>query len=168
MEFSRQEYKSELPFLFLGDLPSSGIKPMSLVSLTLQADSLLLVTPGKPMRRHLDPHKEEGQETIETPIGEMQLLSAKHQGNSATPEARGETWDNCFLIRVSGRNHDFPSGSGVKNPPANAGDPGSVPGSERSPGRANCNPRQYSCLENPMDRGAWQAIVHGVICVGHD
>ena len=39
---------------------------------------------------------------------------------------------------------------------------GSIPGSERSPGEGNGNPLQYSCLENPMDRGAWQTIVHGV------
>ena len=50
----------------------------------------------------------------------------------------------------------------VKNPPANAGDPGSIPGSERSPGGRNGNPLQYSCLENSMDRGAWWATVHGV------
>ena len=53
----------------------------------------------------------------------------------------------------------------VKNPPANAGDKrdvGSIPGLGRSPGEENGNPLQYSCLENPMDRGAWQAIVHGV------
>ena len=50
----------------------------------------------------------------------------------------------------------------------NAGDPGSIPGSGRSPGEGNGNPLQYSCLENPMDRGAWQAIVHGVTRVGHD
>ena len=55
----------------------------------------------------------------------------------------------------------FPGGS-VKNPPANAGDVGSIPGAGRSPGEGNVNPLQYSCLENPMDRGAWQAIVHGV------
>ena len=42
----------------------------------------------------------------------------------------------------------------VKNPPANAGDPGSIPGSERSPGGRNGNPLQYSCLEHSMDRGA--------------
>ena len=46
----------------------------------------------------------------------------------------------------------------------NAGDPGSIPGSGRSPGEGNGNPLQYSCLGNPMDRGAWQATVHGVIC----
>ena len=51
----------------------------------------------------------------------------------------------------------------VKNPPANADRlVGSVPGSERSPGGGQGNPLQYSCLENPMDRGAWQSVVHGV------
>ena len=53
----------------------------------------------------------------------------------------------------------------VKNLPANAGDirdAGSTPGSGRSPGEGHGNPLQYSCLENPMDRGAWQATVHGV------
>ena len=52
-----------------------------------------------------------------------------------------------------------------KNPPANAGDArdmGSVPGLGRSPGEGNGNPPQYSCWENPMDRGAWWATVHGV------
>ena len=53
----------------------------------------------------------------------------------------------------------------VKNPPANVGDirdPGSVPGFESFPGGGHGNPLQYSCLENPMDRGAWWATVHGV------
>ena len=61
--------------------------------------------------------------------------------------------------------HSFPGGSTAKNPPANAGDTGdvsSVPGWGRSPGEGNCNPLQYSYLENPMDRGAWLAAVHGV------
>ena len=49
----------------------------------------------------------------------------------------------------------FSGGSVVKNPLANAGDTGSIPGSGRSPGGANGNPLQYSCLENLMDRGAW-------------
>ena len=50
----------------------------------------------------------------------------------------------------------------VKNLLANAGDMGSSPGSERSPGERNGNPLQYSCLGNPMDRGAWQATLHGI------
>ena len=57
---------------------------------------------------------------------------------------------------------DLPSGSVAKNLPANAGDAEDVsliPGSGRSPGEGNGNPLKYSCLENPMDRGAWQATV---------
>ena len=50
----------------------------------------------------------------------------------------------------------------VKNPPASAGDAGSVPGLGRSPGGGHGNPLQYSCLENPMDRGALWVTVHGV------
>ena len=59
-------------------------------------------------------------------------------------------------------------GSVGKESTCNAGDPGLIPGSGRSPGEWNGNPSQYSCLENPMNRGAWQATVHGVARVGHD
>ena len=57
----------------------------------------------------------------------------------------------------------------VKNPPASTGDikdAGLIPGLERSPGEGNGNPFDYSCLENSMDRGAWWAIVHGVVKYG--
>ena len=50
----------------------------------------------------------------------------------------------------------------VKASAYNAGDLGLIPGLGRSPGEGNGSPLQYSCLENPMDRGAWQATVHGV------
>ena len=69
---------------------------------------------------------------------------------------------------------DFPMAQKVKNPPAiqettcNAGDPVSISRSGRSFGKGNGYPLQYSCLGNLMDRGAWQAIVHGVTKVGHD
>ena len=56
----------------------------------------------------------------------------------------------------------FPGGSVVKNPPANAGDMGLIPGPGGSPGEGNGNPLQYSCLEKPMDREAWWATIHGV------
>ena len=56
----------------------------------------------------------------------------------------------------------FPGGSVVKNPPANAGDVGLIPGWGRSPGGGYGNPLQYFCLGNPMDRGGWQATVHAV------
>ena len=56
----------------------------------------------------------------------------------------------------------FPGSSVVKNLPANTGDAGLIPGSGRFPGEGNGNLLQYSCLGNTMDRGPWQAIVHGV------
>ena len=62
----------------------------------------------------------------------------------------------------------FPGGSDGKVSACNVGDPGLIPGSGRSPGKGNGNPLQYSCLENPMDRGAWQTTVYGVARVGHD
>ena len=56
----------------------------------------------------------------------------------------------------------FPGDPVVKNPSANARYTGLIPGSGGSPGEANGNPLHYSCLGNPMDRGAWKATVHGV------
>ena len=56
----------------------------------------------------------------------------------------------------------FPGGSNGKEHACTVGDLGSIPGSGRSPGEGNGNPLQYSYLENPMDRGAWWATVHGV------
>ena len=56
----------------------------------------------------------------------------------------------------------FPRGSVGKGSACSAGDPGSVPGLGRSPGEGNDNPLQYSCMENPMDRGAWRATVYRV------
>ena len=59
-------------------------------------------------------------------------------------------------------------GSYGKESACTARDPGSIPGLGRCPGKGNGNPLQYSCMENPMDRGAWQAIVHGVAGVGNN
>jgi len=56
----------------------------------------------------------------------------------------------------------FPAGTVVNNLPFNTGDTGSIPGLGRYPGVGNGNPFQYSCLENSMDRGAWQATVHRI------
>ena len=56
----------------------------------------------------------------------------------------------------------FPGGSVVKNLPDNAEDVSSIPGLGRSPGEENGNPLQYSCPGDPIDRGTWRAIVHGV------
>ena len=57
---------------------------------------------------------------------------------------------------------DFPGGSVVRNLPANAGDTGPIPGWGRCPGEGNGYPLQYSGPENPVDRGAWLATIHGV------
>ena len=67
----------------------------------------------------------------------------------------------CF---VSGRRapKGFPRGSDDKESACDAGDMGLIPGSGRSPGEGHGNPLQYSGLENPMDRGAWRALVHGI------
>ena len=62
----------------------------------------------------------------------------------------------CIYIYIG-----LPDGAVVKDPPANSGDMGSITGSGRSPGEGNGNPLKYSCLGNPMDRGAWRATVHG-------
>ena len=62
-------------------------------------------------------------------------------------------------------NTDFPGGSVIENSPVNSGDEGSIPGSGRSSGEGNGNPLQYSCLENPMDCGAWWATVHRMIYI---
>ena len=57
---------------------------------------------------------------------------------------------------------DFPGGSVSKESAFKVGDPGSIPGSGRSTREGNGNPLQYSCLENPMDKGVWWATVHGI------
>ena len=62
------------------------------------------------------------------------------------------------ILRIRG----FPDGSMVKNPPANTGDTGLITRLRRSPGGGNGSPLLYSCLENPMGRGAWLATAHGV------
>ena len=67
-----------------------------------------------------------------------------------------------ILILCQRPQRSFPGGSGIKNPPANTGDVGSIPEWRRSPREGNSSPLQYSCLENPTDRGTWRATVHGV------
>ena len=62
----------------------------------------------------------------------------------------------------------YPGGSDEKESACNMGDMGSISGLGRSPGEGTDNPLQYSCLENPMDGGAWQTTVHGVARVGHN
>ena len=74
------------------------------------------------------------------------------------PTSGGDTQKDTILLSWC-----FPGGSAVKNLPANVGGVGSTPSSGGSPREENGNPLQYSCLENPMDGGAWWARVHRVI-----
>ena len=67
------------------------------------------------------------------------------------------------FVHIFSNFSSFPGGSEAKASAWNAGDPGSIPGSGRSPAEGNGNPLQYSCLENPMEGGAWWATVRGVI-----
>ena len=73
-----------------------------------------------------------------------------------------------FLDSVGSALQGFPCGPVTKDSACNAGDSGSTPGWERSPGEGNDNPFQYSCLENPMEKEAWQTTVHGVARARHD
>ena len=79
------------------------------------------------------------------------FLAGKCSKKSFSTDLLFRYWSTNFLCSSVG-----------KESACNAGDPGSNPGSGRSPGEGNGNPLQYSCLENPMDRGAWWAAVHGV------
>ena len=71
-------------------------------------------------------------------------------------------WHTVFKIVVLFFTWSFPGGLVVNNLSTNEGDAGSIPGSGRYPGKGNNNPLQYSCLENPMDRGAWWSTVDAV------
>ena len=91
-------------------------------------------------------------------------------------ESKGLGMQGCWSKFIGNGGHHWPPSllhapqglpgtlltEALRNLHANAGDPGSISGLERSPGEGNGNPLQYSCLENPMDKGAWWAAVHGV------
>ena len=91
----------------------------------------------------------------------LQVWWAISKPLKATPEDRTISTSSSFLS-VQSWHHIG------KESACSAGDPGSIPRLGKSPGEGNGNPLQYSCLENPLDRGAWQATVHGVARVGHD
>ena len=91
------------------------------------------------------------------------LLVAEREALSV-PEKRPTSLVRSCPECVHQGNQSFPGGSEVKNVPANAGDAGNalIPGWGRSPGEGNDNPLQYSCLGNPLDRGAWWVTIQGV------
>ena len=78
------------------------------------------------------------------------------------------TSKNGYFLQQQQGEEGFPGSSDGKESPYNAGDPSLIPGSGRSPGGGKGNPLQYSCQDNPMDRGTWWATVHGFTELGHD
>ena len=102
------------------------------------------------------------------------LLTYDWRTQDQTPPAASSNWFGpmgdmfayygykIFGLAICMASTGFLGGSVVKNPPTNAGDTGLILGLGRSPGGWHGNPLQYSCLENPMDNGAWRATVHGV------
>ena len=95
-------------------------------------------------------------------LSRVQLFMTPWTGAYQAPPSMGfprqEYWSGLPLPSPSG----IPDGSVVKNLPANTGEPDAFTGLGRSPGEGNGNPLQYSCLENPMDRGVWWPIVQRV------
>ena len=84
------------------------------------------------------------------------------------PANAGDTSSIPGSRRCPEEGNRLPHSSVSKESACNAGDLGLIPQLGRPPGEGNGNPLQYSCLENPMDRGAWRATVHGVARVGHN
>ena len=146
MEFSRQEYCCGLPFPTLGDLCNSGIIPASLVFPALAGGFFSTSTTWKPKKVIMWVIIKYW---VEFPVLYNRSLLVVYFTCSSM-------WMLFPFIQ------GFPGGSEVKGSACNVGDWGSIPGSGRSPGEGNGNPLQYSCLGNPMDRGAWLVTVHGV------
>ena len=92
----------------------------------------------------------------------LHLLALTHADYCKAATAYQITSPIIFLYETQGIYQGFPGGSDGKESACNAGDQGSIPGLGRSPEEGNGNPLQHSCLENPMDRGACRATVHGV------
>ena len=88
---------------------------------------------------------------------ECECVCVLQERSETEQEGRSDTVFRGPIADITG----FPGGSVVKNLPANARALRSILGSRRAPGRGNGNPLQHSCLENPMDRGAWRVTVHG-------
>ena len=94
----------------------------------------------------------------EWPYLQYNLLARREKKKQREPPLYALTYPGF----TEGSSEAFPRGSMIKNLPANAGDGSFIPESGRSPGEGNGNPLPYSCLGDPMDRGAWQATIHGV------
>ena len=97
----------------------------------------------------------------------LSLLLKTYRGKHRQDTRKSQQFFFFFCICLL-RQRDFPCSSVSKESNCNAGDPGSIPGFERSPGEVNGNHLQYSCLGNPIDRGVCQVTVHGVARAGQN
>ena len=149
MKFSRQEYWSELAFPSPRDLPFLGIKPGSPA---LQPDYLSSEPPGKPNTVHM-------MLLFDAPLPIFFLLVLIMSQKVREYQGAVLSLTPCHHKRGTLNNE---SGTEGKESACNVGDLGLIPGSGRSPVEGNGFPLHYSCLENRMDRGAWQVTVHGV------
>ena len=95
-------------------------------------------------------------------LNKQRMLGFLHRCSISFPVDGVILWAIMRSFYISLALTSFPGGSEGKASACNAGDLGSIPGSGRSPGGGNGNPLQYSCRENPMDRGAWWATVHRI------
>ena len=183
MEFSRQEYWSGVSFLSPGDLPNTGIKPGSTV---LQADSLPSEPLGKPLclLRYIysryfiifdvivkwDYFLNFSFWSFIIIISECKIFLCILQlywihwyiENAKDVTRKLAELKNAVLLRGSIRYFGFLRWLSGKESACNAEDTESIPGFRRSPGEGNSNPLQYSCLGNPMNRGAWWTTVHRI------
>ena len=155
MELSSQEYWKQ-PFPSPGDLPDPGIEPATLVFATIAGRFFTTESPGKPsftpiaLCTFLWPNTHPTLNAPPTAQSTFPQNQIQKPAWHSRPSIKGVVICTLLSLSLGG----FPSGSVVKNPPANAGDAGSIPESGRSPGEGNSNSLQYSCLGNPIDRGA--------------
>ena len=141
MNSSRPEYWSKEPFPSPGDHPNPGIESRSP---TLQADSLPAEPEGKP------------ENTEVNSLSFLQQIFLTQESNRDLLHCR---W---ILYQLNYQGSPATISSDGKESACSAGDPGLIPGLERSPGEGNGNLLQHSCLVNPRDGGAWWAAVYGV------
>ena len=139
--FSRREHWRGLPCPPPGDLPHPGIEAWSPA---LQADSLASKPPNKPTIEYT---------CVYIYIHTHACICHKSYICVLCIDTHTHIYTHTYIHAM-----DFE----VVNPCINLGDPSLIPGLGRSPGGGNDNPLQYSCLENPMDRGSWCGTVHGV------
>jgi len=138
--------------LYPSNLPNSLMSPSSFMVVPLEFSAYRITSTNSEKLKALSPR------------------SGTRQRRPLSPLLFNSFGSSCHSSQRKKRNNkDFPGGSDGKASACNAGDLGLIPGSGRSPGEGNRNPRQYSCLENSMDGGAWWTIQSmGLQKVGHD